>query len=569
MVPALESRLPLSERLRPSRLDDLVGNPKARQELRAWAESWRSGKPPARRAVLLVGPPGVGKTTAALALALEFGWSLVEMNASDARNQAAIEQVAGRASVSHTLAEAGPHRAHRHALILLDEADCLTGRLTETARSMPAPPGLADFLRVRYRTIEALNAAWGLTGVGRVRPFVDWESVPRSPGNASWARLPAARTDIEEWRGLQRPPDLTDRGGLAAIARLVRSTRQPIVLTVNDERPLTRYSPVFRSNVLFLRFYPIREAEMASHLERIARSERIELAEGVLPTIVRRAAGDLRAALNDLDAISVLPPGPLQLSALSARDLESDFASLTEEVLTRPRYYRSVEVRDRLDATPDDLLPWIEENIPRFAPDHQHTADALATLAVADRFLSWARRQRVYGLWSYASELLTGGVALSVREGTGSPRGGAMFPRFLGEMGRSRGLRAVREGMVAKMAKRFHLSTDKTRETLLPFMEAVFGKAHRPRSDPDWKPLARGIARELELSTEEVGLLLGVEPGSREVDALLAPDETEAARSSRGGSGRGEEPPREGQASPSPPDVDRGKVQRQLSDFGA
>ena len=253
MASLTASHLPLAERLRPTKLDDMLGNPRARYELRSWANEWQQGRTPARRAVVLSGPPGVGKTTSALALASEMGWTVVEMNASDARNESAVEKVAGRASISHTLGETPTGRGPRHALILLDEADCLTGRLTEGARPRPTPPPLAEFLRGRYGTVDALNAAWGLQPKGKPKPFEDWAALPKTPGNAGWARLPAARRDIDEWRSVGKSTDLSDRGGLGAIARLVRSTRQPLVLTVNDDRTLLRYSPVFRTGVVRVR----------------------------------------------------------------------------------------------------------------------------------------------------------------------------------------------------------------------------------------------------------------------------------------------------------------------------
>ena len=509
----------------------------------------------------------MGKTSAALALAADMGWSVVEMNASDARNERAIEQVAGRASIAHTLVEGPHHVGPPRALILLDEADSLSGRSSEPARAAPAPSTLREFLRGRYGTVEALNAAWGLVPKSKPSPFDSWEAIPRSPGNHGWARLPAARRDLDDWRGAARPRDISDRGGLAAIARLVRSTRQPLVLTVNDDRVLSRYSAVFRTGVVRVRFYPLRDREVAVQLAAIARRERLSIASGVIEAIVARARGDFRAALNDLDAVAALPLGPLQQAIFGTRDRTADFAALTEEALSSARYYRSVEVQDRLDATPDDLLPWIEENLPHFAPDAQHRAAGFDRLSEAERALARARRFRVWGLWSYASELMTGGVGLALRDAPVPPGRRAQFPRFLAEMGGSRAVRAVREGVVRKAGSHLHLSRAKARESVLPFLEGLFEASVGHRGAPERVATARALVKQLELTAEEVGYLLDTATDSPFVARLLAEDPSSAPRSDIPDPPVREEapPPDSGESSPS---ADRKPVQRHLSDFG-
>ncbi len=119
-----------AEKYRPKTLEDVVGNPTAVAELRKWAAAWDKGRPD-RRAVILQGDPGIGKTSAALALANEMGWSAIEMNASDSRNSEAIRKVATRGAVLQTFTETGEFVRAREGgrkLIILDEADNVFGR---------------------------------------------------------------------------------------------------------------------------------------------------------------------------------------------------------------------------------------------------------------------------------------------------------------------------------------------------------------------------------------------------------------------------------------------------------
>ncbi len=517
---------------------------------------------------MLSGPPGVGKTTTALALALENGWNLVEMNASDARNERAIEEVAGRASITHTLEGSLRGGLRNRALILLDEADCLTGRKTDSARPAPPPASLREFLRGRYGKIEELNTAWGLGATGRPPAFSEWEDLPKTAGRAVWTRLGPAQRDLADWKGHARPKDLTDRGGLGAIAKLVRTTRQPLVLTVNDESVLTRYSPVFRTSVLRLAFGRLRDADVAAQVSRVAARESITLGPGSIEAIVKKARGDLRAALNDLEAVAPLPPGPAQLTVLGVRDLTSDLEALTAESLTAHRFYRSGEVRDRIDAPPDDLFPWVEENLPASAPDAAHLEAAFQTLAVADLCLQRARRARVWSLWSFASELMTGGVGLVIRDAPVPPRERVYFPEFLGRMGGSRNVRGIREAVVVKVAHRLHLSKAKARSMVLPFVESVVLAGTEPKGRPELRETARRLVAELALGSDEIAYLVRAEPESSIVRALAEPDDDEGL-----GRPATEEPPLSESSSPEPSleaatSAPPKKRQRSLSEFG-
>ena len=114
-----------TEKYRPAHLDDVIGNKEAKEKLLKWAREWQVGSP-SKKAVILYGKPGVGKTSAAHALARDFGWEIVELNASDDRNRDVIRRVALTGAVSEILGapeDAMGRKVRR--LIILDEADNL------------------------------------------------------------------------------------------------------------------------------------------------------------------------------------------------------------------------------------------------------------------------------------------------------------------------------------------------------------------------------------------------------------------------------------------------------------
>ncbi|RLG82291.1 MAG: replication factor C large subunit, partial [Thermoprotei archaeon] len=111
----MSKRIPWIIKYRPKRLGDVVDQDKAKQEFIAWLKSWISGKP-SKKATLLYGPAGCGKTSLVEAAANEYGFELVEMNASDFRRRQDIERIVGIAARQRSLFARGK-------IILLDEVD--------------------------------------------------------------------------------------------------------------------------------------------------------------------------------------------------------------------------------------------------------------------------------------------------------------------------------------------------------------------------------------------------------------------------------------------------------------
>jgi len=109
------------EKYRPEKVEDVVGNEEAKESFVEWLKSKRRSK----KAVLLFGPPGVGKTALVNAAAREFGFTIIEMNASDTRSEKAINAVA-KPATSYVALDAFSAKSKGNVLFL-DEVDGIAG----------------------------------------------------------------------------------------------------------------------------------------------------------------------------------------------------------------------------------------------------------------------------------------------------------------------------------------------------------------------------------------------------------------------------------------------------------
>jgi replication factor C large subunit len=359
-----------TEKYRPETLSEVRGNNKARDALKEWAETWDDHGD----AVVLHGAPGVGKTSAAHALANDMNWPVLEMNASDARTKDEIERFAGRAASNTTLGS-------QRQLIILDEADNLHQH--------------------------------------------------------------------------------KDRGGAAAMTRLVKNATQPIVLIANDYYEM---SSGLRSACEDIEFRDISTRSIVPVLRDICRQENVDFDEDVLKKIAEQNRGDLRGAIKDLQSRE--RNGEIRAEGSEGeRDKTVDIFSFLDAVLKEESAEDALRTAYDVDETPDNLLQWIEDKVPKVY-EADELADAYEHLANADVWLGRVRATQNYSYWRYATDNVAAGVA-SARQ---QQRGG--WTQYGGAPYRS-SRDATRDYIAEQIAAKSGVSTATARREIMPYLAVM------------------------------------------------------------------------------------------------
>ncbi|MDG6951330.1 MAG: AAA family ATPase [Nitrososphaerota archaeon] len=197
-----------TEKHRPRKLEEMVGNDEGKAKLALWLKKWKPGG----RAALLVGPPGTGKTTTVHLVADDMGVQLVELNASDARTKDKLDKKLGEVIYSTSLLG--------KTMVFLDEVDGLAGR--------------------------------------------------------------------------------ADYGAIDFIKDAVKKSENPVVMAAND--PDSDQVKKLGSSVTKIEFRRADLQTVRQRLEAIARLEGVDFGPGEIEELARVANGDLRSAINALQA---------------------------------------------------------------------------------------------------------------------------------------------------------------------------------------------------------------------------------------------------------------------------
>lgn len=124
----------------------LVGNPGARSRIVEFLRTWPATP---KRALLVYGPVGIGKTASIHLIADELGLELIELNASDFLSKSEIESVLGQASTQGSLFGS-------KKIIVVDEVDCMSGMVDRGGVA-----ALTEVIRKsRHPVILTANGLW-------------------------------------------------------------------------------------------------------------------------------------------------------------------------------------------------------------------------------------------------------------------------------------------------------------------------------------------------------------------------------------------------------------------------
>jgi len=365
----------------------------------------------------------------------------------------------------------------------------------QRAAFLYGPPGVGKTV-----TVEALASDFHMELVEKnASDYRTEDAVKRFAGLASrYGSLFGGKRIIllDELDGLTGS---ADRGGVRAITEVIKNSQCPIVLIANNA-----YDPRFstlRKHCILIEFKKPRTSEVLKHLKRICLLEGIRAEENALKFIANRSEGDIRSAVNDLQALA---QGREKLtyddvSWLGYRDRQTSIFNVLRMIIYAKTCEGAKRAVNMADVDIDMLFQWIYENVPSHLTDPHDLASAMDALSMADVFRGRLRRTRDWSFTRYIIDFMTAGVAMA-RINT-KPSGWIpfRFPKRIQELSRSKAERGLQLQIGYKIKRKCHISANRASKEILPYLKIIFKNNEE---------MAVGLAKWLELEPEMIEYLV-------------------------------------------------------------
>jgi len=323
--------------------------------------------------------------------------------------------------------------------------------------------------------------------------FRNAEQINQKVGNAIKQQSLFARGKIilvDEIDGLHGHED---RGGVQALVKLIQDSAYPIVLTATN--PFDNKFSSLRSKSSLMEFRQLDYLSIFHILKKICEHEKIRYAEEILKTLSRRAGGDARAAINDLQ---LLTQGKKELSMESLEEL-ADRDKTENIMLALNKIFKTTDLKIAISAFEnvkedlDEQLLWIDENLPKEYAKPEELAKAYEMLSKADVFRRRIRRWQHYRFLVYINALITAGIAAAKHEKYRNFAEYKPTGRILKLWWANQKL-AKKKDIAGKIALRTHSSKKEILKSTMPYLPIMFRN----------KGMRNDIIHYLDLNEEEV-----------------------------------------------------------------
>ncbi len=265
--------------------------------------------------------------------------------------------------------------------------------------------------------------------------------------------------------------DSLNSRSIAKVAELIRKSGVPVVVIGLD---------FWNQKFKFLRpycekveFRKLTYKEIMAKLISILNSEGIEYDYSAVELLAKSSDGDLRAAINDLEASIAIDNKLTKDNVfLCDRNIKKNVFSAMQKIFKSPFSMDVLIVFDVADIDLNTGILWVSENICNEYTNPITIAGAYENVSRSDVFLGRIRRRQYYGFYKYAKILSTAGININ------APVKSKRFVRYafpsrLLKLSQSKNLRSSMKSTSRKIAPKFHVSSSVFLKDYVPLLKIL------------------------------------------------------------------------------------------------